>query len=288
MIAIRKSRTHFGIPYRWTAVDSEVQNSITNQREQKVSSRSVPSPWQACIQSHATRDFLGDLYSAEVLPTDANWALLGASTLEGFERTIINQTTLKLDNGIHNGLMRIVRQGISDQGGLLYYTDRLDRCIVYEYALGDSKTAANLKPCAEIVEPDYLYDVDSALEGASDDTRAALKNAVVYGHKIVGHRNTMVHVDRRRDVGTAGPFIDTLILNEMLHTYLYETAPQVVRQAGTGMQSALEVGCGSGLLIASCAQNLPSLTRVTAMDSNMNAVHCTHRNLQANQSRSGR
>src|SRR5262249_47308335 len=77
-------------------------------------------------------------------------------------------------------------------------------------------------------------------------------------------------------------FIDTVILNEMLHTYLYESAPEELRQLSTGIRSAIEVGCGSGLLIASCAQNLPSLMGVTAMDFRMNAVHCTYRNIHAN------
>jgi len=282
MIAIRRSKSNFQIPYVWTTADHDARHAIEDQRNQKVLSRNVPSPWVSYIEKHLTRDFLGDLYAAEVLPVDANWALLKTHSLESAERDIINATSQRLNNGLHDRLMRFMRQGISDQGGLLYYTDRLDRCIVYEYNVGEARTAADLKSCAEIIDPDYLYDVDSALEGASDNTRAALKNAVVYGHKIVAHRNTMVHVDRRRDVGTAGPFIDTVILNEMLHTYLYESASEEFRQFGTGIRSAIEVGCGSGLLIASCAQNLPSLVKVTAVDLSMNAVHCTYSNIHAN------
>lgn len=127
MIAIRRSKTHFQIPYVWTAADHAVRDAIEDQRNQKVASRDVPSPWTSCVETHPTRDYLGDLYAAQVLPVDANWALLNTHSLESAERNIINRTTERLNTGLHDRLMRFMRQGISDQGGLLSFSKARSR-----------------------------------------------------------------------------------------------------------------------------------------------------------------
>jgi len=114
--------------------------------------------------------------------------------------------------------------------------------------------------------------------------QSLLKGAVVYGHKIVSHRNTMVHVDRRRDHGTAGPFIDTIILNELLHKYVYEffRTPEANTSQTRQLDRILEIGSGSGMLISSAAKNLANARQFIAIDININALHCTMRNFLAN------
>jgi len=153
--------------------------------------------------------------------------------------------------------------------------------MVYDYRIPHhSQKASKAVPLVDIPEPEFLYDIASAIPNADDDVRSALKNALVYGHKIVAHRNTFVHVDRRRDEGRAGPFIDTLILNEMLHKYVYEHFEDVAIERR--FEKAMEVGTGSGMLIAACFQNLSGIRRIVALDTVMESVHCAYRNVLAN------
>ena len=287
MAQVKKARTHFGIPYLWTDIDKQAQTAIAAQRNQPAPRHTQSGPWDLYVQQYPNRDFLGDLLTAGVLKPRQEWSKTSAETgqqlaLLDNDNKIFRLTMVRLNDLLRDKLLNFVPNGISKQGGFLYYTDRLDRCLVFDYAIPHvSQRVVKVTPLVDIREPDYLYDLGSAIIDASDETRSALKNALVYGHKIVAHRNTMVHVDRRRDLGTAGPFIDTLILNEMLHKYVYESI------SGTGggepvFRSALEVGCGNGLLIASCAQNVPGLERLIAVDPIMEAVHCAYRNVEAN------
>lgn len=266
-------RTHFLIPYDWTSLDAEVQRELSTQRTKSPTARGEPSPWLDFTGNYPSRDFLGDLHCTGILPADADWArLTDLRDITDTERQIVVHTTNRLTSSLEQRLVRLVGSGISRVGGLLYYTDRIDRCLVFEYKIASEETAAKVTPLAQIAGPDVLYDVSSAIAGASYSTRAALKNALVFGHKIVAHRNTIVHVDRRRDQGVAGPFIDTLILNEILHKYIYECP------TAFDIQTAVEVGCGSGMLVCSCAQNLPGLKQVFAIDTEIGAIDCTHRN----------
>jgi methylase of polypeptide subunit release factors len=126
--------------------------------------------------------------------------------------------------------------------------------------------------------------------------RNVLKTMLASGHKIIGHRNTFVHVDRRADRGVFGPAIDTLYLNEMLFKYLYEDerlaqphldfakfAPSTADYANLDTTATplfghvLEIGSGNGLLIASFVTNVAWMDRFAAIDPSLRAVACTYR-----------
>jgi len=273
--------THFGFPYDWTEADRAAASAIVEMRELRPPPKfGNQSPWSQYISQYPTRDFLGDLYYAKVIPSDADWARLTSFEFKSYnDRVIVAQTLQALDNRLTDNLLRLTSARISHDGGIIYYTDRLDRCLVYDYSFGRSTNAARVGAVAQIVNPDLLYDVDSAMSGKEAGSRRALKNALVYGHKIVAHRNTIVHVDRRRDEGTAGPYIDTMVLNEILHRYIYEWARD---DSSASFRSAAEIGSGCGLLIAACGQHMPSALRLFAVDPSMAAVACTHRNFFAN------
>lgn len=287
MAQVKKTKNHFGIPYIWTQTDRDAQNAIAEQRNQAASKQSQSGPWDSYVQKNPNRDFFGDLLTAGAVNLRQPWSQYTAQAnpqlaLLDNDQKIFRLTQVRLNELLQASLLRFVPSGISKQGGFLYYTDRLDRCLVYDYVIPHaSQRAVKVSPLVDIKEPDFLYDIGSAIADASDEMRSALKNALVYGHKIVAHRNTMVHVDRRRDQGTAGPFIDTVVLNEMMHKYVYE----FIKHDGSAdgpFSVVAEVGCGNGLLISSCVQNVPSVRRLVAVDPVMAAVHCTYRNVQAN------
>jgi methylase of polypeptide subunit release factors len=280
MKSVRKTKNHFGIPYAWTAADKLAQASLQAQRADKSN-----KDWHKHLDNHPKNDFLGDLLFADVIKSEQDWCERpdeeqGLAFVKDDER-LFRDCQLRLSSSLQDGLLRLTLNGISKRGGFLYFTDRLDRCMVYDYRIPHhSQKAAKAVPLVDIPDPEFLYDIASAIPNAEDDVRSALKNALVFGHKIVAHRNTFVHVDRRRDEGTAGPFIDTLILNEMLHKYVYEH----FEEAGVGrrFEKAMEVGTGSGMLIAACFQNLPGIRRIVALDTIMESVHCAYRNVLAN------
>ena len=276
----RKTKTHFGIPYIWTPADKAAQEALQQQRG------SASSAWDDYIGNFPQNDFLGDLLAGGAIKGKQKWSQRPEvpeqtlAVLQDDER-LFRGCQMRLNQILQDGLLRLIPNGISRRGGFLYYTDRLDRCLVYDYRIPHvSQKAANAVPIVDILEPKFLYDIATAIPNADDDVRSALKNALVYGHKIVAHRNTFVHVDRRRDDGTAGPFIDTLILNEMLHKYVYEHFN--TSSVDKVFEKAMEVGTGSGMLIAACFQNLPGIRRVVAMDTIMESVHCAYRNVLAN------
>lgn len=287
MLPVKKTKTYFGIPYDWTPADREVRSVLGQYSSQVFVPKPVGPPWYHNISVQHTRDFLGDLYSYGLIEAGRSWVDLlhpDSNDPDKVRAKLVNQTIYRLQERLQSSLVCLTEHGISRLGGVLYYTDRIDRCLVYEYNLSPSQRAAKVEPCAQIVEPDYLYDIDSAIGDIDPEIRSSLKGAVIYGHKIVAHRNTLVHVDRRKDIDTAGPFIDTIILNDMLHSYLYEYACEAKWSADSpeAFRSAIDIGCGNGLLITSAAQNLPSLQRVVALDPNVFSVVCANRNFAAN------
>lgn len=287
MRPVKKNKTHFGIPYDWTPADREVRAALQQCIDQVFIPTPTAHPWYHNIAVQSTRDFLGDLYAIGLIDAERSWIDLknGGGNKETLVSTkLVNHAISRLQERLHTGLLALTAHGISKAGGILYYTDRVDRCLIYEYDLAPSQRAATIVPRAQIVEPNYLYDIDSAVADISPETRTSLKSAVVYGHKIVAHRNTIVHVDRRKDIDTAGPFIDSIILNEMLHSYLYEYAYDAKwdENSSEAFQTALDIGCGNGLLITSAAQNIGSLKRLIAVDPNVYSTACTTRNFSAN------
>lgn len=286
---ITKIRTEMDIPYCWTQSDRDTRAIIDDIVKDKDSMPRL-SKWNDHLQDFPNRDFLGDLYSSGVIPPDAAWvngrisAIPDARYQHTSASAIIARSIQRLNDQIlTDGVIDLIPNGLPERGGFLYYTDRLARCLVFSYALGRGfRKSVEFRTLSEDPGPQQLFDIDSALEHASPERRSALKTALVYGHKIVGHRNTFVHVDRRRDIAAAGPFIDTLLLNELLHKFIYEPRYPKLQNELTAITSVLDIGCGSGFLLASLGQNLRELQRIEAVDCSAEAILCAKRNLDAN------
>jgi methylase of polypeptide subunit release factors len=172
-----------------------------------------------------------------------------------------------------------VTAAIPPSGGVLAFVGGLAKCIVLEYEF------AGLTPrfdaVAVIDQPRSAFDFWGAIDHATPSARNSLKRILASGHKILYHRGVLTHVDRRADVGVFGPSIDTIVMSELLPRKLYDdAAPHPIR-------SALEVGCGSGLLSCNVAQHLVSLEALIGIDSDSRAVACTERNLRIARTSSG-
>lgn len=284
-----RRKNHFNIPYLWTPGDHTTQEKIRACQAEATKSHKRSRIWEDHTELFPSRDFLGDLAAAGVIQGDNRWATPGTVTPTLWsepDKALLESTRSRLEEEIlRASLLRLVPSGIPERGGFIYYTDRLDRCLIYHYEMASPRTTVTLRPLGDIDDPDILFDMDSALSSAPIETRMALKSVLVYGYKIVGHRNTMVYLDRRREGGAAGPFIDTLVLNEMLQKYLYEMYcenPALHAAAPDGaFPTVVEVGCGSGFLLASCAQNLPGLKHLVGIDVEIQAVHSAYRNVRA-------
>ena len=269
---ITRNANHFGIPYQWNSADRSTREVIDSHDA---------SEWQKHLDQYPNRDFFGDLAVAKILPHQ-DWSELVVPPLPDQscdERLRVTHT--RLIQTMQNQILPLVPSGIGPKGGFLFYTDRLERCLVCSYELPHaSRKAVKVQVSADIWEPDILFDIGSAIDGATPRIRSALKDALVYGHKIVAHRNTIVHVDRRRD-DAAGPFIDTLILNELMHKYVYEHF-RAERSPNQFCRRIMEIGCGSGMLFASALQNIGQIERAIALDVSIGAVACAYRNVCAN------
>ncbi len=165
---------------------------------------------------------------------------------------------------------------IPQQAGLLAFLGGLSKCVVFEY---DFRGAiARLRPISVITNPQSVFDFWGAIDQvASQSAKNALKNILSTGHKIVFHRGILAHVDRRRDTGVFGPSIDTLVLAEILAQYVYEGKNQ---NGNCKYQTAIEIGCGNGLLTASLVRHLKSLKEIFAIDIDFPSVACTVKNFR--------
>ncbi|GJM43217.1 MAG: hypothetical protein DHS20C21_00590 [Gemmatimonadota bacterium] len=277
------TKTYYQLPYRWGPIDEQTQSAIAGQLDAGAGDHSLDF-LTPLLDAYPNRDFFGDLASAELLRSDADWFSPQNQPNRidtSVEPLIVHRVYQRLlDQLLSSGVLSLVSSGIPASGALLYYSDRMARCVIFEYRLVRNR-GVECVPLVELRKPDRLYDMDSALRATAPEERSALKKVLMLGHKIVGHRNTFVHVDRRRDLGVAGPFLDTILLNEMAHKYIYEHMHQD-EVAALQLKSVLEIGCGSGLLAAAASQNLPSITRLEAIDMSPESVLCAYRNVEAN------
>ncbi|MDE2102170.1 MAG: methyltransferase [Patescibacteria group bacterium] len=159
---------------------------------------------------------------------------------------------------------------IPSEGGVLAFVAGTKRCIVIEYVFQEA--IAELHPIAVIVEPRSLFDfwgtIDRIQTAAAQN---ALKKIQSSGHKLVYHRGTLVHVDRRCEPRVFGPTIDTVLLAEALMQHLLINRAEQI-------QTAVEIGSGNGLLSAELIKNNPHLKSLVAIDSDFSSVACTNKN----------
>ena len=163
MAQVKKTKNHFGIPYIWTQTDRDAQNAIAEQRNQAASKQSQSGPWDSYVQKNPNRDFFGDLLTAGAVNLRQPWSQYTAQAnpqlaLLDNDQKIFRLTQVRLNELLQASLLRFVPSGISKQGGFLYYTDRLDRCLVYDYVIPHaSQRAVKVSPLVDIKEPDFLY-----------------------------------------------------------------------------------------------------------------------------------
>ncbi len=178
------------------------------------------------------------------------------------------------------------------QGVVQYFSDGLAACILVRYRRPGS--TVELRDLLAFPDPSSFFDVVSALSFArSDGQLELLRQSLFSRHKIVVHRNVLIHIDRDDEIEVFGPTIDTLILNEALfedryicqrvpskRAFFQDPVPSDVAASTDGTRF-LEVGCGNGLLTATNARNEAQLSRLSAIDLSAQAVAATYRNSKA-------
>lgn len=169
---------------------------------------------------------------------------------------------------------------IPNAGGALVYVDGISKCLIVNYIFrdtGTSKLNDTSKPVIKLVDiiddPKSVFDFWGIINQRGMLQKNMLKEILSTGHKILIHRDTLIHVDRRNDIQVFGPSIDTLLLSEIIAQGIYEGGQ-------LNCESALEVGCGNGLLTVSLAKNCHTLKELYSCDINFNALNCTDRNLK--------
>jgi release factor glutamine methyltransferase len=167
-------------------------------------------------------------------------------------------------------------RNIPTSGFVLYFTEYLDWCLVLRYEL--SGTAATVNLMHAIRHPEAVYDLYALLSVSTNALRTMMSNVMKSPAKLVGHRGTLVHVDRHTEGGVFGPSIDTL--------YLFEAVAQLVcerygSQDSSLISTLLEPGTGSGFVTTATCTHVRSIKHVVLFDVNSQAVRCALKNLNA-------
>ena len=174
------------------------------------------------------------------------------------------------ENTLRDKLCDGAKRGLPRQGGLLAFVAGASKCIIIDYEFDDNIPV--LKPVATIDSPKSLFDFWATIDRVKKPaTQNFLKEILASGHKIVYQRGTLVHVDRRLDLGVFGPTIDTVLLAEALVQYVIEFNAVTVR-------TGIEVGSGNGLLSAVLIEHARLIDTYIALDVNFESVACTARN----------
>jgi len=173
-----------------------------------------------------------------------------------------------------------IEADIPQHGGVLAFVAGLSRCIVLRYHFSAQTKEPILEPISVIDHPKTVFDLWSAIDQATPRARNALKTILATGHKLVAHRDILVHVDRRREERVFGPSIDTLLMAEALAQGIYETYVMPGASASIAPRNALGVGCGSGFIAAGMIRHLSSLVELFAVDIEHDSVSCTNKNLK--------
>lgn len=162
---------------------------------------------------------------------------------------------------------------LPQEGGVLAFVDSASKCLICSYRIAHGGIA-KVTPVAVVDGPQSLFDIWSTIDTVSSpSTQNFLKSILTSGHKIVFHRGSLVHVDRRHDTGVFGPTIDTVVAAEAI-------AELVSTDWGERVRTTLEVGCGNGLISSVLLQNANHITHHIALDIDLASIICTDRNLQ--------
>lgn len=180
---------------------------------------------------------------------------------------------------------RDFHETVPTSGGILAFVAGVETCLALKFTVEGARV--DLEVVAAIDNPGSVFDFWGSVELATPSVRNQLRSLISSGHKLVYHRGVLAHVDRRAESEVFGPSIDTLVMAELLAKTIYCRDRSQGGQSDvlSGQASILEVGSGSGFLTAGAADFL-SHTRagigpgsVTAVDVEMPAVNCTHKNV---------
>ncbi len=165
---------------------------------------------------------------------------------------------------------KVENPNFPQEGGVLLFVGGLSKCLVVSYTISGSLPV--LWVVAVVDEPRSVFDFWEAADHVDPMRRNHLKRILGTGHKIVVHRGVIVPIDRNLDSNVFGPSIDTLIISELL-------AQQIFEADNIEHHSALEVGCGNGLITAALAHHCKGLREIFSIDINFGAVSRTRRNV---------
>ena len=160
---------------------------------------------------------------------------------------------------------------VASHGAIVCFFGTAALSIIVRYQR--SSGAFALQPITAIERPQGVFELEDIFSSASPEQRNAIKAAALSIDKILFQRGVLVHVDRQRE-DVFGPSIDTVLLAELLAEWID------TRQDDKGI-SALEIGCGNGLLCTLLA-SAEKVSRVYAVDMNPAAAICTLKNLRIN------
>lgn len=241
-------------------------------------------PWLDPFKAlHASDTFAAALVGSGFKDLDS-WLIeahrwIQDQNVPGVKPTAVDQvlrgTWNSLTSKISAGLQRTRLPGrLPDEGSVLAFVDGLDLCLLVGYRFVSA--VPELRVIATIPNPRTVFDVVDILMQQPHEIRNELKTMMQSSHRLVWHRDVLIHVDRREDQGVFGPSIDTLHLAELITSRFADLPPdeQPAR--------VLEVGTGSGLLSATALRNLSGVQAMAGFEVKPHSAFCTHRNWATN------
>lgn len=176
------------------------------------------------------------------------------------------------------------------EGVAQYFADDLSFCLYFTYQL---RKAVHIRSGLVVGDPVLASDPTELLNSVRTIQELDLARRATYANrKIIIIGNVLAQVDRWTAPSVFGPSIDTLIATDWLltnrflaarldHTnapFFEDPIPKEAMAALRNGPRVLEIGSGSGLILASFARNEPRLAALDAIDVNVDAVATTYKN----------
>lgn len=182
---------------------------------------------------------------------------------------------------ILDGIHRLVEDSIlvgrmPPKGVVVYFTEDLTARFLLAYDAHSGLTRISF--VEHMPDVKAFFDVAEIKGLKTARGRDKAKSFIQSGHKALIHLGVFTHVDRRRHFGVFGPSIDTLLMARMVADHVRNEAPA----------SILEVGVGSGHILAVALLSGQSVLRATGLDIEPFSIICAQENLGRTKSTSVR